>query len=227
VPALALRQLQLARHHTAWDMAGTSFLQIKSPTGNRHIHPGGRYMHRAVLYEFHEADPSTDRFTHTTATGELTIVLVDNPSKIPALATELAGAGVELIELCGGVPLAIRAKVKTVIPNETRVASVTFGIESLIKAGEFNQAFMAGNPPAEACILLVPDADPANDRIVRNSGPQTTSFILSDARSAADVGRELAEQGGAEQHAGKNLTDNAGLPQAHEDVAQQVGRGYQ
>jgi hypothetical protein len=152
-------------------------------------------MHRAIFYEFHQADPATDRFTYTTATGEMTIVLVDDASKIPELAAELEDTGVELIELCGGVPLAIRAKVKTAIRNETRVASVMFGIESLIKAGEFNQAFMAGNPPAEAGILLVPDADPARDRFVRSSGPQTTSFIMSDARSAAEVGRELVEQG--------------------------------
>jgi hypothetical protein len=152
-------------------------------------------MQRAVFYEFHEADPATDRFTRITATGDLTIVLVGDLPAIPAVAAELADAGVALIELCGGMPLALRAKVTEAVGRKTKVGSVTFGIESITKAAEFNQAFMAGKPPAEACIVLVRDADPGSERFVRCSGAQNTTFVLSDERAAAKVARELAEQG--------------------------------
>lgn len=157
--------------------------------------PGYPQMHHAIFYEFHDADPATDRFTHKTANGSVTIVLVGDPSTIPAVATELADAGIELVELCGGVPLAVRAQVKAAISRETRVASVTFGIESIVKAAEFNRAFMDGKPPTEACIVLAPGANPATNRFVRSAGPQNTTFIMADERAAPDVARELADQG--------------------------------
>ena len=76
-----------------------------------------------------------------------------------------------------------------------QVASVAFGIESIVKAAEFNNAFMAGKPPKEACILHVQGADPAADRFVRSSGPQHTTFIMSDESAVVGVAAELAERG--------------------------------
>jgi hypothetical protein len=152
-------------------------------------------MHRAVFYEFHGGDAAIDQVTYRNSTDDVTILLVGDPAKIPPVAAQLADAGVDLIELCGGLPLAFRAMVKEAVGGRTRVASVTFGIESIVKAAEFNHAFMAGNPPAEACILQMPRADPSNDRFVRSSGPQNTTFIMSDERAAADAARLLAEQG--------------------------------
>lgn len=152
-------------------------------------------MHRAVLYEFPDADPDTDRFNHETANGSVTMVLVGDLSTIPAVAAELADAGIALVELCGGVPLQVRAKVKAAVPSETRVASVSFGIESIVKAAEFNRAFMDGMPPAEACIVLAPGADSATDRFVRSAGPQNVTFIMADERTAPDLARNLADKG--------------------------------
>lgn len=152
-------------------------------------------MQRAVFYEFHEADPTVDRVAYRNSTDDLTVLLVSDPFRVPQMAAQLADQGVDLIELCGGMPLAIRAMVKEAVSNRTRVASVAFGIESIVKAAEFNHAFMAGKPPAEACILRMPDADPATDRFVRTSGSQNTTFIMSDDNAAADAARELAEQG--------------------------------
>ena len=162
---------------------------------NKHRHSGVPQKRLAVFYEFHDADPATDRLSCQTANGNVTIVLVGDPSRIPEVATELAGTGIELIELCGGVPTAVRLKVKEAITTETRVAFVTFGIESIVKAAEFNQAFMDGVPPAEACIILAAGANPATDRFVRSAGPQNTTFILADEGAAAGVARQLADQG--------------------------------
>ncbi|MCV0397190.1 MAG: DUF6506 family protein [Rhizobiaceae bacterium] len=152
-------------------------------------------MHRAIFYEFPDADPDADRFVHETASGSVTIVLVGDPSAIPLVAAELAGAGVALIELCGGVPLAVRARVKAAMPGGTRVASVSFGIESIVKAAEFNRAFMEGKPPAEACIVLASGADPAADRFVRGAGAQHVTFVMADELAAAGVARQLADDG--------------------------------
>lgn len=152
-------------------------------------------MHRAIFYEFPDADPSTDRFVHEHENGSVTIVLVGQVSMAPAVAKEMADAGVELIELCGGMPMTVRAKVKASVPTDTRVAAVSFGIQSIMKAAEFNKAFVDGKPPAEAGIVLAPGADPAADRFSRSSGPQSTTFIMTDRRTASHVARQLADQG--------------------------------
>jgi hypothetical protein len=107
----------------------------------------------------------------------------------------MADAGVELVELCGGMSTAVRAKVKAAVSADTRVAAVSFGIESIVKAAEFNTAFMDGKPPAEAGIVLARGADPATDRFSRSAGPQSTTFIMADERAASDVARQLADQG--------------------------------
>ncbi|MCO6390084.1 hypothetical protein GTW25_03475 [Aliihoeflea aestuarii] len=152
-------------------------------------------MRRAVFYEFHEGDPSTDRITYRNSSDEVTILPTGDPTVIAPMAAKLAGEGVGLIELCGGLPLAVRAMVKDAVGDRAQVASIAFGIESIVKAAEFNHAFMAGKPPAEACILRMRDADPVADRFVRHSGPQHTTFIMSGENSAAGVARELAETG--------------------------------
>lgn len=152
-------------------------------------------MHRAVFYEFHGGDLTVDRIIYQSPAGDVTILLAGDPAAIPPMAAKLAEEGVNLIELCGGLPLAYRAKVKEAAGASVLVASVAFGIESIVKAAEFNNAFMAGKPPPEACILHMPGADPATDRFVRHSGPQHTTFIMSDESAAIDVAAELAGQG--------------------------------
>lgn len=151
-------------------------------------------MHHAIIYGFHGANPATDRFTHMTVNGSVTTVLVGEEATIPEVARGLADAGVELIELCGGVPLAMRSEVKAAISSKTRVASVTFGIESIAKAAEFNRAFTDGVPPADAGIILAPGADPAIDRFVRSAGPQNTTFVMVGERAAPEVARQLTDQ---------------------------------
>jgi hypothetical protein len=171
-------------------------MPVRADTGPQEEHSvGSSPTHRAILYEFPQADPAIDRFTRKAASGDVTIVLVGDPEKIPALASELARAGARVIELCGGVPAAVRAKVKAAVPVDTRVAAVAFGIESIVKAAEFNQAFMDGIPPAEACIVMTPGADPVADRFVRSSGPQNATFIMAGERAAPGVARQLAGEG--------------------------------
>ena len=152
-------------------------------------------MHRAVLYEFPQADTNADRFTYRSPNGSVTIVLVGDLSVVPDVAKRMAETGTDLIELCGGMPLAVRARVMAKLAGETRVASVSFGIESIVKAAEFNRAFMDGKPPAEACIVLDPDANPATDNFVRSSGPQNVTFVMACESAARDVARQLADRG--------------------------------
>lgn len=152
-------------------------------------------MHRAIFYEFPETDPDADRFVHRTSDGDVTIVLAGDLSLVPAAARDLAGKGVELIELCGGMPLSVRAGVRAAVSGATRVASVAFGIESIVKAAEFNHAFMEGTPPAEACLVMAPGADPVSNRFERRANPQQVSFIMVDDEAAPDIARGLAEQG--------------------------------
>lgn len=152
-------------------------------------------MRRAIFYEFPDADPNTDRFVHEHENGSVTIVLVGRVSMVPAVAREMADSGVELVELCGGMPVAVRAAVKAAVSDRTRVASVAFGIESIAKAAEFNQSFLDGKPPPEAGVVLVRGADPNTDRFSRNAGLQSATFILADELTVSDVVRQLADQG--------------------------------
>ena len=152
-------------------------------------------MRQAIFYEFHDGDSSIEPIMHQTSTNQVTILPVEDQAMIPLMAAQFSDAGIDLIELCGGVSLAIRARVKEVTSKRTRIASVTFGIESIVKAAEFNHAFVAGKPPAEACIIRMPGADPATDQYVRTSGPQNTAFVMSDDSAAANVAHTLVEQG--------------------------------
>lgn len=149
-------------------------------------------MKKAIVYEAGGADPRRDRFERK----DLTIVAVGHSDALPAVAAELARAGVELIELCGGVSPRWRPLVSAAAGPQVQVSSVMFGIESLVPAARYNQAYSDGKPPREAFIFIEPGADPDRDRFVKAFSPQHTTFIpVPDENAAVAVARALVAEG--------------------------------
>jgi hypothetical protein len=59
------------------------------------------------------------------------------------VATQLIAEGVELIELCGGFPMAVAASVAEAVAGRVPVGHVSFAIDSVPGAAAFNAAFEA------------------------------------------------------------------------------------
>lgn len=149
-------------------------------------------MKTALIYDAVGAQEARDRIRH----GDRIIVAMSDHTELPRIAAGLAGDGVELIELCGGVSPRWRHLVSAAAGPKVKVSSVTFGIESLSAALRFNEAYTAGRPPREAYLLLEPGADPARDRFVRVFPPQHTTFVpVPDAAIAASVADALVGEG--------------------------------
>lgn len=149
-------------------------------------------MKKAIIFEAGGADPARDRFERK----DLTIVVVDHSDLLPEVATSLAREGAELIELCGGVSPRWRPLVSAAVGPEVRVSSVTFGIESLVPAASFNQAYNAGKPPRAAFIFIEEGADPARDRFDKAFPPRDTTFVpVPDEAAAVAVARTLIAEG--------------------------------
>lgn len=149
-------------------------------------------MKTALIYDAVGAQEARDRIHH----GDRIIVAMSDQTELPRIAAGLARDGVELIELCGGVSPRWRPLVSAAAGPQVKVSSVTFGIESLAAALRFNEAYMAGQPPREAYLLLETDADPARDRFVRPFPPQHTTFVpVPDAATAASVAEALVGEG--------------------------------
>lgn len=149
-------------------------------------------MKKAIIFEAGGADPARDRFVRK----DLTIVVVDHSDLLPEVAVGLAREGAKLIELCGGVSPRWRPLVGAAVGPNVRVSSVTFGIESLVPAAQFNQAYNAGKPPHAAFIFIEKGADPARDRFDKSFPPQETTFIpVPDEKAAVAVARALIADG--------------------------------
>lgn len=153
-------------------------------------------MNRVVIYEATGADPRADRFDRLGPSGTITVVLVPDTAQVVDIASELVRSGARLVELCGGMPLSLRAAVLDAVGDRAKVSSVTFGIESIVPAAAYNGAFLAGKPPREALIILDGSAGPHGDRVVRAFSPQNmTLAFVPDEPAAAKTAKELANAG--------------------------------
>lgn len=149
-------------------------------------------MKKAIVYEVPGADPRRDLIRRK----DLTIVAISEPGELLAVTADLVAEGVALIELCGGVSPRWRPVVSAAAGPGVRVSSVSFGIESLLPAARFNQAYLEGHPPAQAFLFLEAGADPSADRFTRTIALQHTIFVpLPDEADAPAVARELAARG--------------------------------
>jgi hypothetical protein len=75
----------------------------------------------AFIYEHPGSDPMADRHVLDRGGQRTVLVPVPEPSAAPAVAEELIGEGVQLIELCGGFPLTVAASVRAAVPDHIPV----------------------------------------------------------------------------------------------------------
>lgn len=153
-------------------------------------------LKKAIIYEGYKANHNEDRWIRESPSGHQTIVAIAQASDSLPVALALVNEGVELIELCGYIPLIWRVKIIEAIGNRAKVSSVAFGIESLFLATSFSKSYEEGNPPKEAYIILESGADPAIDRFEKTFDFQKTTFIpVPDESTGAEIASELAESG--------------------------------
>lgn len=149
-------------------------------------------MKKAIICEAPGAIPTRDRIERP----GLTVVAIGHLRDLPSVAAALARSGVTLIELCGGISPRWRPIVSAAAGPGVRVGSVTFGIESLVAAAGFNQAYTAGTPPGEAFIFLETGSNSQRDRFTRSFPPQEMAFVpVPDEAAAAPVARALMAEG--------------------------------
>ena len=95
----------------------------------------------AYVYEHPGADPRADRFTLDRDGQRTLLVPVSDAAQAPAVAVDLVAEGVQLIELCGGFPLAAAARVAEAVDGRVPVGHVTFAVDSAPGVAAYGAAF--------------------------------------------------------------------------------------
>jgi uncharacterized protein DUF6506 len=95
----------------------------------------------AYVYEHPGADPLADRFVLDRRDQRTLLVPVPDAARAPAVAVGLVAEGVQLIELCGGFPLAAAARVAEAVRGRVPVGHVTFAVDSVPGAAAYGAAF--------------------------------------------------------------------------------------
>jgi hypothetical protein len=95
----------------------------------------------AYIYEHPGADPLADRFILDRSDQRTLLVPVADAARAPAVAVDLVAEGVQLIELCGGFPLAAAARVAEAVRGRVPVGHVTFAVDSIPSAAAYSAAF--------------------------------------------------------------------------------------
>jgi len=92
-------------------------------------------------------DPAVDRIVKEDGRVRMIIVFVPEPSAVAPVAVDLVDtAGVELIELDGGLGPAWAANVIEATGGRIPVGSVMFGAESLVGAASYGARYEAQRP---------------------------------------------------------------------------------
>ncbi len=104
----------------------------------------------AYIYEHPGADPLADRFILDRGDQRTLLVPVAGAAQAPAVAVDLVAEGVQLIELCGGFPLAAAARVAEAVRGRVPVGHVTFAVDSAPGAAAYSAAFDDRAEPAAA-----------------------------------------------------------------------------
>jgi Family of unknown function (DUF6506) len=111
------------------------------PVGVVGVEEDTRARERAVIFAGLDADPAKDRYVFEHAGGRTTIVVVPSPEAVPAVAEQLVQAGVERLDICGGLGAATAAAAIEAVGDRARVAAVMFGFESLPGAASYRARF--------------------------------------------------------------------------------------
>lgn len=91
----------------------------------------------AFIYEHPGSDPNVNRHVLELGGQRTVLVPVPAPSAAPAVAEALIAEGVQLLELCGGFPLAVAASVRAVVPDYIPVGHVAFAADSVLPAAAY------------------------------------------------------------------------------------------
>ena len=97
----------------------------------------------AYIYGQPGADPVADRFVIERDGQRTTLVPVPDESAAPQVAVQLVNDGAELIELCGGFPITVAARIVEAVGGRVPIGRVTFGVESVTGAAAYKARFEA------------------------------------------------------------------------------------
>ena len=97
----------------------------------------------AYVYEHPGTDAVADRFVIDRNGQRTLLVPVADAAHAPAVAVDLVAEGVQLIELCGGFPLAAAARVAEAVGERVPVGHVTFAVDSVPGAAAYGSASAA------------------------------------------------------------------------------------
>lgn len=113
----------------------------EAPVGMVGVEEGAPVHDRAIIFAPYGADPDGERYIFEHAGGRMTIAGVTGPDAVPATAVELADAGAERIEICGGLGALPAAAAIAALDGAVPVAAVAFGFESLPGAAGYRARF--------------------------------------------------------------------------------------
>lgn len=103
-----------------------------------------RQLIQAHIIHSEGADPAIDRFERVDARVRILVVFVPEPAAaVPVAADLVENAGVELIELDGGLGAIWAAKVIEATGGRVPVGAVMFGAESLAAAADYGTRYEA------------------------------------------------------------------------------------
>ncbi|SHN51082.1 hypothetical protein SAMN05660350_00249 [Geodermatophilus obscurus] len=98
----------------------------------------------AYVYEHPDTDPVVDRVVIDRSGQRTLLVPVPEASMAADVARALVEEGVELIELCGGLPLPLAAAVTSAVGDGVPVGHVTFAVDSVRGAAAYSERFGTG-----------------------------------------------------------------------------------
>lgn len=106
-------------------------------------------IHWAYIYEHPGSDPDLDRAVLDRAGQRTLLVPVPDGEQAPRVARRLVEEeGVTLVELCGGMPLAVAAAVADTVGPAVPVGHVVFAIDSVPGVARYSAAFDAAQREA-------------------------------------------------------------------------------
>jgi Family of unknown function (DUF6506) len=104
--------------------------------------PGGNPRSRATIFDDPTGDPN-DRHVTEHADGSRTTIVHAPGDAALQVAADLVDAGVDAIELCGGMPLTTAARVLDAVGDRASVGHVSFAFESLEGVAAYKASFAA------------------------------------------------------------------------------------
>ena len=104
--------------------------------------PAARPIRDSVtIYHSPGADPAADRILRSHAGARTTVVAAPDDSAATAVAVDLVDRGVDLVEVCGGMPLTAARQIQDAIGGRVPVSLVSWPFESIDGVAAYKAAF--------------------------------------------------------------------------------------